>query len=164
MMAASAAAPVDREPGGRSPLAGLARPMLAESAGPAPVRLLPPWILIADDDPVVVEVWAAALRRTGFRTVAAREGGEAFDLMRSVLPDLMILDLRMPGLGGDGVLQRVRLTPALSQTPVLIISGFLDEEPVSDHGLNIVGRLPKPQSLEAVVQAVRAALARRPPA
>jgi hypothetical protein len=47
---------------------------------------------------------------------------------------------------------------------VLIISGFLDEEPVLDHGLYIVGRLPKPQSLHAVVQAVRAALARRPPA
>jgi hypothetical protein len=44
----------------------------------------------------------------------------------------------------------------------LIISGFLDEEPALDRGLHIVGRLPKPQSLEAVVDAVRAGLATRP--
>jgi CheY-like chemotaxis protein len=81
-----------------------------------------------------------------------------------LLPDLMILDLRMPQLGGTAVLELVRQRPALAQIPVLIISGFLDEEPVLDHGLYIVGRLPKPQSLEAVVHAVRVALARRPPA
>ena len=44
----------------------------------------------------------------------------------------------------------------------LIISGFLGEEPVIDRGLHIVGRLPNPQTLQAVVDAVRAGLAMRP--
>jgi CheY-like chemotaxis protein len=169
MMAAGSGALVDREPGERPPRAALeARPAPPAPAGlaarPAPVKLSPPWILIADDDPVIRDLWTAALRRAGYRTATARDGGEALDRMRMLLPDLMILDLRMPELGGTAVLELVRQRPALAQIPVLIISGFLDEEPVLDHGLYIVGRLPKPQPLEAVVQAVRAALARRPPA
>jgi CheY-like chemotaxis protein len=134
------------------------------SAGRPPVKLPPPWILIADDDPVIRDVWTAALRRAGYRTAYARDGGEALERMRMLLPDLMILDLRMPELSGDAVLKRISERPTLSRIPVLIISGFLDDEPLSDHGLNIVGRLRKPQSLDAVVRAVRAALAQRPPA
>jgi CheY-like chemotaxis protein len=142
------------------PEAGSASP---SPAGPAAaVKLPPPWILIADDDPVIRDVWTAALRQAGFRTAYARDGTEALERLRTVLPDLMILDLRMPGLSGTAVLELVRLRPALARIPVLIISGFLDEEPVLDRGLHIVGRLPKPQSLAAVVDAVRAGLATRP--
>jgi CheY-like chemotaxis protein len=99
---------------------------------------------------------------SGFRTAAARDGVEALERLRMLLPDLMILDLRMPELGGTAVLELVRQRPALARVPVLIISGYLDEEPVLERGLHIVGRLPKPQSLEAVVDAVRAGLATRP--
>jgi CheY-like chemotaxis protein len=169
MMAAGSASPVDREPGERPPRAPIeARPTPPTSAGlaarPAPGTLSPPWILIADDDPVIRDVWTVALRGAGYRTTAARDGGEALERLRMLLPDLLILDLRMPELSGTAVLELVRQRPALAQIPVLIISGFLDEEPVLEHGLYIVGRLPKPQSPVAVVQAVRAVLARRPPA
>jgi CheY-like chemotaxis protein len=152
------------EPGAHPPLArSEATPPSPATAGPAPiVKLPPPWILIADDDPVIRDLWAAALRQAGFRTAQARDGREALDLLRTLLPDLMILDLRMPGLSGTAVLELVRLRPALAWIPVLILSGFLDQEPVLDHGLNIVGRLPKPQALQAVVDAVRAGLATRP--
>jgi CheY-like chemotaxis protein len=168
-MAAGSASPVDREPGERPPRTGSeARPTPPAATGlaarPAPAQLPPPWILIADDDPVIRDVWATALQRAGFRITVARDGGEALDRLRMLLPDLMILDLRMPELGGAAVLELVRQRPALARIPVLIISGFLDVEPVLEHGLNIIGRLPKPQSLQAVVDAVRSGLARRPPA
>jgi CheY-like chemotaxis protein len=137
--------------------------MTPATADSAPlVKPLPPWILIADDDPIVRDVWTTALRQAGFRTATARDGTEALEGLRTLLPDLMILDLRMPELGGTAVLELVRLRPALARIPVLIISGFLDEEPVIDRGLHIVGRLPKPQTLQAVVDAVRAGLAMRP--
>jgi CheY-like chemotaxis protein len=160
MMAAGSVSPVDREPAERPPRAPI-EAILAR--GGPPLTLPPPLILIADDDPVIRDVWTLALRRAGFRTASARDGGEALDRLRMLLPDLMILDLRMPELGGTALLELVRQRPVLARIPVLIISGFLDEEPVSDHGLNIVGRLLKPQSLKAVLDAVRAGLARRPP-
>jgi CheY-like chemotaxis protein len=102
-------------------------------------------------------VWTTALRRTGYRTASARDGGEALDRLRMLLPDLMILDLRMPELGGTAVLELVRQRPALAQIPVLIISGFLDEEPVLDHGLHIVGRLPSPVGRGRAVRGPRGA-------
>ena len=116
------------------------------------------WILIADDDPLVREVWADALGRVGYRTVQAQDGREAIALMTKVLPDLMILDLRMPGLSGHEVLQRIRERPDLARIPVLIISGFSDEASKSSAGLNIVGRLQKPQALTDMLAAVRTAL------
>jgi CheY-like chemotaxis protein len=118
----------------------------------------PPSILVADDDPIVRDVWTAALRQAGFQTAAARDGTEALEGLQTLLPDLLILDLRMPELSGPAVLEMVRQRPALARVRVLIISGFLDEEPVPEHGLRIVGRLPKPQSLQAMVAAVRAGL------
>jgi two-component system, OmpR family, response regulator VanR len=120
------------------------------------------WILVADDDPVVREVWAEALSQAGYHTVQARDGREALRLMPKILPDLMILDLRMPGLSGNEVLQQLRERSDLSRIPVLVSSGFPDEAHESGRGLNIVGRLQKPQALTAMVEAVRAALVRRP--
>ena len=131
-------------------------------AAPA-VKLPPPWILVADDDPVIRDVWTTTLRQAGFRAAYARDGAEALERLRTLLPDLLILDLRMPELGGEALLQLIRERPALARIPVLIISGFLDEEPLSTQGLHIVGRLRKPQPLAAVVDAVRAGLAMRPP-
>jgi DNA-binding response OmpR family regulator len=119
------------------------------------------WILVADDDPVIREVWAEALSKAGYRAVQASDGREALRLIPKVLPDLMILDLRMPGLSGNEVLQHVRQKSELARIPVLISSGFADETHISQ-GLNIVGRLQKPQALTAMLDAVRAALVRRP--
>ena len=92
------------------------------------------WILIADDDPLIREVWADALGRVGYRTAQAQDGREALALMTKVLPDLMILDLRMPGLSGHEVLQRIRERPDLARIPVLISSAVLDEAPPSGPG------------------------------
>jgi CheY-like chemotaxis protein len=125
-----------------------------------------PWILVADDEPTVREVWTTTLRQAGYRTVEARDGREALDLMKIIVPDLMILDLRMPELTGEEVLQQLRQSAVISRIPVLIISGFLDDEAGAESGLglNVVGRLTKPQSLTALVDAVRAGLATRPAA
>jgi CheY-like chemotaxis protein len=84
--------------------------------------------------------------------------------MRAVVPDLMILDLRMPDLAGDAVLLHLQHTPILRRIPVLIVSGFLDDDRVgADSGLNIVARLPKPITLTRLREAVAAALAGPPP-
>jgi two-component system, cell cycle response regulator DivK len=125
----------------------------------------PKWILVADDDQLIRGLWCEALSRTGYRTLEARSGQEAIDLMRIVVPDLMILDLRMPGLSGSDVLQYLHKSPILRQIPVLIVSGFLDEAPHDSVGLHVVGRLAKPLTLGRLLDVVQAAFdtRRRPP-
>ena len=118
------------------------------------------WILIADDDDLVRALWTESLTQAGYRTIQARSGREAIELIRTVVPDLVILDLRMPDLSGDDVLRHLQGTPILCRIPVLIISGFLDDDQVgTDLGLNIVARLPKPIGLSRLRALVAESLA-----
>ncbi len=119
----------------------------------------PKWILVADDDPVVRDMWADCLTRAGYRVLPADNGFEALGLMQAVVPDLMILDLRMPGLSGEDILKEIRGSALLKGIPVLIISGFLDDEYHFDDGLNIVARLPKPLRVGDLLDTVASALA-----
>jgi CheY-like chemotaxis protein len=100
------------------------------------------WIVIADDDDLVRTIWAEVLTGAGYRVLEAPSGKTALDLTSSVVPDLLILDLRMPGLSGEEVLQHLDRSPLLRTIPVLIVSGFLESDPHDGFGLNIVGTLP----------------------
>jgi CheY-like chemotaxis protein len=118
------------------------------------------WVLVAADDRLVRELWVDALTGAGYRTLQAENGHDALELMRAVVPHLVLLDLRMPGLTGGEVLQYLLGSPVLRRIPVLIISGYLDDEQTGDSlGLNIVGRLSKPLTVPQLEEAVWAALA-----
>jgi CheY-like chemotaxis protein len=118
------------------------------------------WVLVADDDRLFRELCVDALTLAGYRTLQAENGHDAIGLMRDVVPHLVLLDLRMPGLTGSEVLQYLRGSPVLRHIPILIISGFLDDEQTRGSlGLNIVGRLSKPLTLVQLEEAVGAALA-----
>src|SRR5262245_33184765 len=65
-------------------------------------------VLVADDDPLVRGLWTDALREAGYRVVEAADGLEAVNAMRFLLPDLVVLDLRMPHLSGQDVLALAR--------------------------------------------------------
>jgi CheY-like chemotaxis protein len=121
----------------------------------------PKWILVADDDAAIRELWTRVLTRAGYRVLPARNGREALDLMRAVVPDLIILDLRMPEMNGPEFVTAFESAPVLDRIPVLIVSGFLeDESPRASLGLKIVGRLPKPLRSADLLGAVHSALAK----
>ena len=84
----------------------------------------PQWILVADQDRLVRELWCDVLTRAGYRTLQADSWPQALELMRIVIPHLVILDLHMTGFIGDGGLHHVLL-----QIPVLMVCSFLDDEP-----------------------------------
>jgi CheY-like chemotaxis protein len=119
-------------------------------------------VLIADDDDIIRGIWTEVLTMAGYRAIEARSGEAALDLMGAVVPDLIILDLHLPGLSGAEVLQQLRQSPVLREVPVLIVSGFLDTEPHDGFGLNIVGRVAKPISVAHFLESVKRALAHRP--
>ena len=65
-------------------------------------------LLVVDDEPNIVELLSASLRYAGFEVSSARSGREAVDRIREVRPDLVILDVLMPGVDGLSVLRQLR--------------------------------------------------------
>ena len=82
-------------------------------------------ILICDDEPSLRELMRLSLEpRPGYRFVEAGDGGEAIELLERVRPDLLLLDVMMPGTGGIDVLEHLRAHTELSQIPVIVVSAF----------------------------------------
>jgi DNA-binding response OmpR family regulator len=86
-------------------------------------------ILIVDDDRAVAETFSRMLSLEGFRVATALSAEEGLATARTVVPDAIILDLRMPILNGLQVLRLLRSHPSLVEVPVAIVTGdyFLDE-------------------------------------
>jgi CheY-like chemotaxis protein len=129
----------------------------------SPIPRARPWILVADDDPNIRRLFVTLLREGGYRPIEATTGREALELMRVVAPELVVLDLRMPELTGQDVLSYIRTTYVIRQTPVLVVSGHLEDIEGADLGLNVVGRLQKPVDATTLLEAVQRALAAAAP-
>ncbi len=85
-------------------------------------------VLVVDDDALNRRLLTATLAREGHRTTAATNGEEALIALGDDPPDVILLDLVMPGIDGIGVLERIKADEALRHLPVIMISG------VDDHG------------------------------
>lgn len=79
-------------------------------------------IFIVDDDPDAQKLISLILSRAGFQTTVASSGPEALAQLSQALPDLLILDVMMPGMDGFEVLRRVRGNPATAHLPVIMLS------------------------------------------
>ena len=78
-------------------------------------------ILVIDDEPGIRDLLDTLLRRKGYDVVLAESGQKGLDLFRRERPDVVVLDLKMPGMDGLTVLQQVRsLNP---KQPVIILTG-----------------------------------------
>jgi DNA-binding response OmpR family regulator len=80
-------------------------------------------ILVVDDEPAMVGALGALLGQAGHRIIAAYDGEEALRRFREDEPDLVLLDLAMPGMDGATVCRRIR---DVSDTPIIIVSGERD--------------------------------------
>jgi PAS domain S-box-containing protein len=79
-------------------------------------------VLVVDDDPKAVEVIAAFLPAPTYTVLRAYGGGEAIGMAQRMLPDLILLDLVMPGVSGFDVVDALRRTPSTSQIPIVVVT------------------------------------------
>jgi adenylate cyclase len=87
-------------------------------------------VLVVDDDPLNRRLLTATLAREGHRTTSATDGEEALTALREEPPDLILLDIEMPGLDGIAVLERIKSDESLRHLPVIMISGIDDNASV----------------------------------
>ena len=119
-------------------------------------------ILVVDDEPDVVEIVSYRLRQDGHTIFTAANGEEALTAVAVHHPDLMILDVMMPGIDGFEVVQRLKRHPnaSLAQTPVMMLTAKTDRQSIA-HGWsqdvdNYVTKPFKPDELAKTVSAVLA--------
>ena len=79
-------------------------------------------VLVVDDEPASVDRFAALLERAGFSVVRAYSGTSGLELARAELPDLILLDLMMPGLNGFDTVSALKADPRTSRIPVLVVT------------------------------------------
>lgn len=79
-------------------------------------------VLVADDEPLTAEMLALMLAFRGFEVVCAHDGPEALQQARHWKPDIMLLDVMMPGLEGVDVTRALRTDDELRERPVILIS------------------------------------------
>ena len=114
-------------------------------------------ILIVDDDSAVAETFSRMLRLEGYEVATALDPERGFELAGSLLPNAIILDMRMPIINGLQFLRKVRATPALAEVPVAIVTGdYFMGEPVMNE-LRALGAAVrfKPLWLEDLVALAR---------
>lgn len=118
-------------------------------------------VLVVDDDEIVARTIERSLRAGGFRVAVVHSGVEALRAARRQPPDLMVLDIIMPGLDGFEVCRQVRADPILKDLPILFLTAKAKEED------RIVGLragaddyLTKPFNLDELYLRVRAILRR----
>jgi two-component system OmpR family response regulator len=116
-------------------------------------------LLVVDDEPNIVELLSASLRFAGFEVETAAGGLEAVETARTYRPDLLVLDVMMPGLDGFGVVRRLRQEGV--RTPVVFLTAKdATEDKVTGLTLGGDDYVTKPFSLEEVVARIRAVLRR----
>jgi two-component system OmpR family response regulator len=128
---------------------------VAEANGSSPEARL----LVVDDEPNIVELLSASLRFAGFDVATATRGEEAVATARTFRPDLIVLDVMMPGMDGFGVVKRLRGDGV--RTPVLFLTARdATEDKVTGLTLGGDDYVTKPFSLEEVIARIRAVLRR----
>lgn len=102
-------------------------------------------ILVVDDDLETLKMMVGILQAKGYRVLPANSGGIALDAMASQLPDMVLLDIRMPGLDGFEVCRRLKQNDRTRHIPVLFLSAEAERnERVEVFGLGAVDFVSKP--------------------
>jgi DNA-binding response OmpR family regulator len=116
-------------------------------------------ILVADDEQNIIKLLRLYLREEGYELVTARNGREALDRFRSDHPDLVLLDLMMPELGGFEVCNEIRRE---SDVPVIMLTARSDDvDKIVGLEMGADDYITKPFNPREVVARVKAALRRR---
>ena len=117
-------------------------------------------VLVVDDDAKTVELVKLYLNRDGYRVLTAYDGIEALRLAREGHPDLIVLDIMLPGLDGLEVCQTIR---AESDVPIIMLTArTTDQDRVKGLDLGADDYVTKPYSPKELVARVRAVLRRLP--
>lgn len=96
-------------------------------------------ILLAEDDPFTMDVYASQFRKEGYRVDIAKDGQMALEKIKNNYPDLLVLDIKLPKIDGCQLLKAVRQDPRTKNLKVIIISNLEEKDfPEDVSGLGVI--------------------------
>lgn len=116
---------------------------------------MPKKILVCDDQEDILDLLYVILTKQGYQVVLTSNGRKIEAVIQAELPDLLLLDLRMPNRSGDQITQALKNDPGMRALPVLIISANSRAEEIAEK-CGADGFIPKPFSIPQLLGTIRA--------
>jgi CheY-like chemotaxis protein len=85
-------------------------------------------VLIADDDPMTRALVRGSLEQLGYKVEEAADGAETLEALSQYKPDILLLDIKMPGMDGIETLKKLRKRPDGKDLPVIMLTGLADSD------------------------------------
>ncbi|MEH6638704.1 MAG: response regulator transcription factor [Porticoccaceae bacterium] len=118
-------------------------------------------IVVVEDESDILEVLSYNLRREGFEVSSSLDGAQGLELIQQQLPDLVLLDLMLPGIDGLEICRRLRSNPASQHIPIVMVTAKGEEsDVVLGLGIGADDYLVKPFSPKELIARVKAVLRR----
>jgi DNA-binding response OmpR family regulator len=126
---------------------------------PPPAPATPPRCLLVDDEPDLLKLFSAFLKRAGFEVATAADGVQGYEACVAQRPDIVVADLNMPHLDGWGLLRKIRSDVRVAETPVVFLSAQDDyRESLRAVGAGAQDDLAKASKMDVLARRVRVAL------
>jgi two-component system cell cycle response regulator DivK len=113
-------------------------------------------ILVVEDNPLNLKLVRDVLGAAGYEVVAATSGEEGLRMAQERPPDLVLMDLQLPGIDGTETMRRLRKGPVADEVPVIAVTAFaMAEDQVNAARAGFDGYIEKPISVRALVGEVQ---------
>ena len=120
------------------------------------------YVLIIDDEEDIIELVSYNLNKEGFKVVGAKSGEEGLEIMRKDRPELVLLDLMLPGMSGLDVCRACKADPQISHIPIVMVSAKGEEiDIVTGLELGADDYIAKPFGIRELLARVRTVLRRK---
>ena len=121
-------------------------------------------VVCIEDEPEMITLIKAILNRRGYEVVGAGNGREGLETIERIRPDVILLDLMMPGMDGWEVYQKLKANEATSQIPVIVVTAKAQsiDKMLGLHIAKVDDYIAKPFSPQELVESIARVLAKRP--
>ena len=118
-------------------------------------------ILVVDDDPEISSLVEYTLESLGHTVKVCDNGREVLDTLRSFKPDMMVLDVMLPGIDGYSLASQISEDPDLNKMPIVVLSALEPSRTMFQRFSQVAAFLTKPFNTDDLMEAVKSALAKK---
>jgi len=121
---------------------------------------MPKKVLVVDDEPEMLSLVKYTLERADFEVYTCDNGRHAWDELMKIKPDLLVLDVMLPGIDGYSLQLKISQDPQTKDVPIIVLTALEPSKTLFQKFPQVVGFMTKPFKTEDLLQAAQAAVSR----